>query len=359
MDAAVNALPSSDRLVDSPTTMNASVAIERDMKWISVMRPILSEEDFFTFMSLIIYAFLFLALIGIVSNLLVIITCTKIGFSETINMSYLTLGISDLLASVIRFYVSILILLDITNMKLHFDPFTVTTVIGFLPGQGFEKTSAFITAFIALERCLCVQFPLHVKRIVTKKKTIFSNVMIYIFAFGPSNLIHIAYRFKWVFNETQNRTILVIDPLETQLRYILSRALYAYYGTALHFTSLVVVWICTVYLVLGLKRKAVTRKEHFKTSFIKEDKLKDIRVIKTVFLLAVTYLACSIPSAITLLVPQFVQEFESTRALARINRVSLMISNLMMQVNSCTNFFILLYMGSKFRQAFMRLFGKQ
>ncbi|GFO29579.1 chemosensory receptor a [Plakobranchus ocellatus] len=147
--------------------------------------------------------------------------------------------------------------------------------------------------------------------------------------------------------------------LETPLRYILSRALFAYYGTILHFTALIVVWICTLFLVLGLKRKAVTRKETFKNSTIKEDKQRDLRVIKTVFLLAVTFLACSIPALITLLVPQFEPEFESTRALARINRVSHMISNLMMQVNSCTNFFIFLYMGSKFRQTFLTLFRKQ
>ncbi|GFN97029.1 hypothetical protein PoB_002353500 [Plakobranchus ocellatus] len=107
--------------------------------------------------------------------------------------------------------------------------------------------------------------------------------------------------------------------------------MYAYYGTILHFTALIVVWVCTIYLVLGLKRKAITRKEKFKTSLMKEDNLKELRVIKTVFLLAVTYLVCSIPTAITMLVPQFVQEFDSTRALARINRVSHMFSGLMMQ----------------------------
>ncbi|GFO31003.1 chemosensory receptor a [Plakobranchus ocellatus] len=358
MDATVNACIGSDRLFDSPTTMNASVAIESEMKWISGMRPILSEEDFFTWMSLIIYVTLFVALIGIISNLLVIITCARIGFSETINISYLALGIADLMASATRFYGSIFLLFEITTTKVHFDPRTVSSVVAFLPSQGFEKTAAFITAFIALERCLCVQFPLHVKTIVTKRKTIFSNVIIYIFAFGPSNLIHMVYRFKWVYNATQNRTVLAIDQSETRLRYILARALYAYYGTILNFTALIVVWICTVYLVLGLKRKAVARKENFKTSFIKDNKQKDLQVIKTVFLLAVTYLVCSIPTAITLLVPQFVPEFGSTRALARISRVSYMISGLMMQVNSCTNFFIFLYMGSRFRKALITLFKR-
>ncbi|GFO31008.1 FMRFamide receptor [Plakobranchus ocellatus] len=359
MDAVVNALPSYDRLFDSPTNMNASVAIESEKKWISVMRPILSEEDFFTLMSLIMYAMLFVALIGIVSNLLVLITCARIGFSETIHISYFALGLSDLLTSVIRFYTSVLILFEMTSTTLYFDSLIVT-VIGILPSQGFEKTSGFITAFIALERCLCVQFPLHVKKMVTKRKTIFYNVIIYIFAFGPSNLIHIVYRLSLVFNATLNRTILVVDHFEPQSFNVVlfGQVMYAYYGTILHFIALIIVWICTVFLVLGLKRKAVARKENFKTSLIKEDKLKELRVMKTVFLLAVKYLVCSIPTAITLLVPQFEPEFDSTRALTRINRVSHMFSGLMMLMNSCTNFFIFLSMGSRFRQAFMRLFRK-
>ncbi|GFN80026.1 chemosensory receptor a [Plakobranchus ocellatus] len=302
----VKATTESTGFFDSPTTMNASVVMEKGMELVTAISPILSFQDFIILMSLIAYAILLVAFIGIVSNLLVIITCNKIGFSETINISYLALGISDLMASVIRCYGSILFLFDAMNTDLPFNPTSISVTTGFWPGQGFEKTTAFITASIALERCLCVQFPLHAKKIVTKRKTILSNVIIYIFAFVPSNLIHIVYRFKWVFNPARNRTILTNVCFETPLRYIISRALYAYYGTILHFTALIVVWTCTIFLAVGLKRKTVTKNENFKHSIVKEDKQKDLRLIKTVFLLAATYLACSTPTAATLLVPHFV-----------------------------------------------------
>ncbi|GFN95363.1 chemosensory receptor a [Plakobranchus ocellatus] len=160
---------------------------------------------------------------------------------------------------------------------------------------------------------------------------------------------------KWVFNPAQNRTILAIAPLQTPLRYIVTRALLAYYGTILHFTALIAVWICTVFLALGLKRKAHMKRDNFKTSHAQQDKQKERRVIKTVFMVAVTYLACSTPTAATLLVPHFVPEFEVARGFARISTISHMLSGLLTQVNSSASFFIYIYMGSKFRNTFLTI----
>ncbi|GFN92654.1 chemosensory receptor a [Plakobranchus ocellatus] len=338
--------------------MNTSVAIDRDTKLLNAIKPILSAEVYAGLANFVIYSLLVVGTIGIVANILVIITCAKIGFSETINISYLTLGISDLILSAIRTYGALLFVFDMTKTDVNFDPTSVSVTTVFYPGQGFEKTTAFITAFIALERCLCVQFPLHVKRYVTKRKTILYFVVIFLVAFGPSNLSFLVFPFKWVFIPEQNRTILTVVSVQTSYRYIVSRALYAYYGTILHFTALIIVWICTILLAIGMKRKIDSRKETFKHSNAKEDRQKDRRVIKTVFLIAVTYLACSIPTAATLLVPHFVPEFAASRGLARLSNVCHIFSALLTQFNSTANIIIFIYMGSKFREAFLSLFGK-
>ncbi|GFN95339.1 G-protein coupled receptor 54-like [Plakobranchus ocellatus] len=148
-------------------------------------------------------------------------------------------------------------------------------------------------------------------------------------------------------------------PLQTPLRYIIQRALLAYYGTVLHLAALIIVWICTIFLAIGLQRKAINKTENFQQANIKQKKQKERRIIKTVFVLATTYLACSTPIAVTMLVTHFVPEFETTRALARISRVSQMLSGLMNQINSNANLFIFIYMGSKFRETFLRLFGNR
>ncbi|GFN92630.1 chemosensory receptor a [Plakobranchus ocellatus] len=347
------------RLFETPTIKTTVMASGRGLQPIDVdtIRPILSAEVYIVLIAVLSYAIFAAAMIGIVSNILVIVTCSKIGFSETINISYLALGISDLMASIIRFWGAICFDFDATNSRLPFDPSSISITTSFFPGQGFEKITAFITAFIALERCLCVQFPLHVKRIVTKRKTIFAIVMIFLFGFGPSNLSHIGFPFKWVFSSAQNRTILAVVPFETPLRYIISRGLLLYYATILHSIALLIVWVCTIFLAVGLKKIAMTKKEYFKRSISKEDKQKELRVIKTVFLLAITYLACSTPTAVTLLVPHFEPEFTPIKGLRRINLVSLFSSALLTQLNSSANLFILLYVGSKYRQVFLALFG--
>ncbi|GFN95358.1 chemosensory receptor a [Plakobranchus ocellatus] len=339
--------------------MNTTIVTTQELMFMYVIQPILSAQTYLVLASVLLYCVLFVASVGIVSNTLVIITYIKVGLSETINISYLALGISDLSVSVIRFWTTICFAFHLTNTELPFNPASVAITTGFYPGQGFEKTTAFITAFIALERCLCVQFPLHVRAMVTRRKTIICIILIYTFVFAPSNFIHMVFPFKWVLLPTQNRTILAIVPLQTPLRYITQRALLAYYGTFLHFTALIAVWICTVFLALGLKRKAHIKRDNFKTSHALQDKQKERRVIKTVVMLAVTYLACSTPTAATMLVPHFEPEFETIRGLARISTISHMISGLLAQVNSSANLFIYIYMGSKFRNTFLTLCGNR
>ncbi|GFO29595.1 chemosensory receptor a [Plakobranchus ocellatus] len=343
----------------NPTAQTTSVTMERAIRENNAIRPILSAEVHLALITFLTYAYLFVGAMGIVSNILVILTYSKLGFSETINISYLVLAISDLCSSVIRSWGAICFVFVLTETNLPFDPSSVSVTTGFYPSQGFEKTTAFITAFIALERCLCVQFPLHVKTIVTKRKTVISIVIIFLFGFLPSNLIHMVYPLKWVFSPSKNRTILAMVPMQTPLRYIIQRALLAYYGTVLHFSALIAVWICTIFLAVGLKKKAGIRKENLMhPTNGTNDKQKERRVIKTVFLLAITYLACSIPTAATLLVPQFEPEFSTSRGLARISLVCHMFSLLMTQLNSSTNLFIFLHMGSKFRRTCFALFIK-
>ncbi|GFN92643.1 chemosensory receptor a [Plakobranchus ocellatus] len=343
----------------NPTTQTTRVTIERAVEENSAIRPILSAEVHLVLVTFLTAACLFVGTMGIVSNVLVILTYSKLGFSETINISYLVLAISDLCSSVIRCWGAICFVFIVTEANVPFDPSSLPVPTSFYPAQGFEKTTAFVTAFIAFERCLCVQFPLHVKTIVTKRKTVYSIVIIFLLGFLPSNLIHMVYPLKWVFSPSKNRTILAMVPLETPVRYILQRALLAYYGTVLHFTALIAVWICTIFLAVGLKKKASIRKENLMhPNNGTSDKQKERRVIKTVFLLAITYLACSIPAAATMLVPQFEPEFSTTRGLARISRVCHMLSLLITQLNSSTNLFIFLHTGSKFRRTCFALFIK-
>ncbi|GFO30999.1 chemosensory receptor b [Plakobranchus ocellatus] len=304
------------------TTMNNNISLERKTALNLVLShgvtPLISTKTYITLIAFFSYTILIVGIFGAVSNILIIVTYAKIGFSETINISYLALGISDLGAVMTRIWGAMTFVFAITNTNLPFDPTEIAIVTAFWPGQGFEKTSAFVTAFIAFERCLCVQFPLHVKRMVTKKRTVFILITTFTLVLGAQNLVHLVFSVQSIYSTAQNKTIVGLVELPGVARHILLRILFAFYGTFLHFTAMFTVWICTIFLAVALTKSAKTRDKSLCPSSTKQDKKKKQHVIKTVFLLATTYLAFSTPTAVTLLVPHFETEFKTTKALARI-----------------------------------------
>ena len=137
----------------------------------AAFRPLLSEKDFYlTTLSLSFLLIIFSSL-GILSNALVLAAYLKIGFLESINISYFALGISDIGVLGTTLWGAILNVLEFLEVNLPFYALEISSPTMYFPGEGFEKTTSCITAYISLERCLCVLFPLHVKTFVTRKKT--------------------------------------------------------------------------------------------------------------------------------------------------------------------------------------------
>ena len=110
------------------------------------------------------------------------------GLGESINISFFGMGISDLGLTVTMSWGGILNLLILTETRLPFDAYDVSTLTMYWPSEGSEKTTTCITAYIAVERLMCVVFPLHVKKFVTRRKTVIVLGLIFLFVFGPTNL---------------------------------------------------------------------------------------------------------------------------------------------------------------------------
>ncbi|GFN92628.1 hypothetical protein PoB_001913400 [Plakobranchus ocellatus] len=93
-------------LFETSTIITSGMASKTELKPMDIdsIRPILSAEVYIALITFLSYAIPAAAMIGIVSNIPVIVTCTKIGFSEPINISFLALGISNLMASIVRFW---------------------------------------------------------------------------------------------------------------------------------------------------------------------------------------------------------------------------------------------------------------
>ncbi|RUS72205.1 hypothetical protein EGW08_020032 [Elysia chlorotica] len=121
-----------------------------------------------------------LSLFGIFTNLANIIVFIKMGFSETSNMNFLALSVFDLLVSVTALFSKLIYssllrgvdMGDTLSLVSGVISFTMFVVIG---------GSAMVTALISTERCLCIVFPLQMKRIITQSRVLCLLLLIVIY----------------------------------------------------------------------------------------------------------------------------------------------------------------------------------
>ena len=123
-------------------------------------------------MEYISYAMICVSVFGMAGNILIIITYIKIGFSESINISYCALGISDFLCVTFVTWNAICFIPAFSNWNTPFIPREFVIPTGGASTDIFCQTTAWITACISLERCLCVVCPFKVKTLVTRRRTL-------------------------------------------------------------------------------------------------------------------------------------------------------------------------------------------
>ncbi|KAK3795813.1 hypothetical protein RRG08_052246 [Elysia crispata] len=110
---------------------------------------------------------------GIFTNTANISVYLKMGLSETTNINFFFLSISDLLVTLSATMAQITYNPPVSVMKLPSGASVSEVGIGasfiMYPCMGF---SAWITAILSLERCLCISAPLKIKEIFTSKRTV-------------------------------------------------------------------------------------------------------------------------------------------------------------------------------------------
>ncbi|XP_059173484.1 uncharacterized protein LOC131954019 [Physella acuta] len=118
---------------------------------------------------------------GIIFNSINIIVFIKLGFTDTINISLLSLAIADIGIHITMIgYVVIYtpaVTQDKTNLELIH---AVSYLILGWPHIMFVRISGCLTAFISLERFLCIAVPLKVKALITPKRTAMVSCAIYV-----------------------------------------------------------------------------------------------------------------------------------------------------------------------------------
>ncbi|KAK3787955.1 hypothetical protein RRG08_008972 [Elysia crispata] len=123
-----------------------------------------------------------LGVVGIFTNTVNISVYWKMGLSETTNISFFALSIFDLLISLCTVMVKITFNPPVSVMRLP----SGAPISELGMGANFMlyaclTCSAWMTAVLSVERCICISMPLKVKEIVTPKRTTFAIVTMVVY----------------------------------------------------------------------------------------------------------------------------------------------------------------------------------
>ncbi|GFN79778.1 chemosensory receptor a [Plakobranchus ocellatus] len=234
-----------------------------------------------------------------------------------------------------------------------------------------SRTVAWITAFISFERCLCILVPLKVRRLMTPRGTFVAMLTITLFTFCPSFFHYIRYKFVWVFNPYLNITILDTIPINSEFAILFEKIYLAIFGVIQPLLAFSIVLICTVLLVLQLRkisswRMSVTSDKSQRvqlkeipaaSSSAAEARIsqKDKRLVRKVVAIAIIFILSYIPTVIMLVCIVVFDDFNSTGVYRRLFLLSSYVTSLGQNFSGSINILVYYKMASKFRSVLRRL----
>ena len=297
-------------------------------------------------------------IIGVIGNILVMIVYSKLGFVESIHISYVALAAVDLRSVVSIIGPALLrrVLLPFLNIHLQ-DPSLFTNVITGWPNMAFTRTSALITAWM---RCLCVTFPMTFKIAVTRAVTKVVVMAIFVVGCVPVIFGYSGYSFQWDSDPERNQTVLLVFNNQSNKLNLLNRIALILYGAIYPMLAWVTLSICTMVLVIKLKQSNQWRQRNARARITGQVRRRDearmsiqkLRVTKTVVIVASLFIALSFPASVHLLLTLVMREkFANDGLYPYLFMAMSCITLVSNEINSCVNIFVFTAMGSKFRKA--------
>ncbi|XP_055873593.1 uncharacterized protein LOC106072763 [Biomphalaria glabrata] len=222
------------------------------------------------------------------------------GFKDTVNISLLGLAVSDLLSLITALWVAICWNPLMYYADLPFIPEDVDYLTGSLPHLLFTRVTAWITAFVALERCLCIAIPLHVKTIVTPSRVAIYIVCTFVVVTGAQAGSFYTSSLEWVFNSLRNRTIM--SRVWREGSQEIESITYSV-NLVFPFGSFIIVVVCTAISAIQLRRKSKWRMKTTMAKSTRKDNEADVvskekKVIKLVVMISVIFIVSFLPSNI-------------------------------------------------------------
>lgn len=292
---------------------------------------------------------------GIVANIINLIIFHRQGLDTTINISFFSLGISDLLGLIFQQISNIFVSPWFVKLDLPMSYSGMQFMTARIPRGLFTRVTFFITVYITAERCLCVAFPLHIKQWITPRRTVIILISIYTLTLGTAISLYSTSFIAWKFYPERNRSLLSLG-----FRNFKTTAFaMSYFVLA---TSGVVAFLSVVILTLVLVHKLGQKNNWRKTAVVQHGKFdcmsqRDRATVKMVVIIAGLLIICYIPSVFLCLVIFLVPEFTEIGRYRNIYSILWSVAMVLENINSSVNICFYYKMSSKYRRTFRELFS--
>ncbi|KAI8784851.1 FMRFamide receptor [Biomphalaria glabrata] len=336
--------------------MNSSIDVMTgvDSKLVEDISPLITDEEreIYEIVTLVFISSA-IGLFGLCANIINVIVFVRQGLNNTVNIGFMGLAISDLLCLVtIEWYCISFNPLFIYSDVIFFPP-DVQHLSAGVPHGCFARITAWVTAYITFERCLCITAPLKVKQILTPRRTLLILVAIYFVVMLPLlpeyATAYIGLKYFPFLNKTLYGLMFTPDRYKVDG---LSFLLYA----ILMFVSFVAVIIFTTVLVVKLNQKSQWRqKSTFDSAQSETISRRDRSTMKTVILIASVLIINFSPTVAFFTGVFIVPEFSITGRQRNLFLVSAAFCFIFDTLNSSVTIISYYTMSSKYRQTFHEL----
>ena len=124
--------------------------------------PLLSDE-LYALLDIVLVQYLLTTIssFGIITNLINILVYARMGTSDTSNLNFLALSVSDLITVLYMLITAAGHIPELANLDLPVSPISLQNILVpvVYPAMAY---SSWITALISTERCFCIAYPLQV-----------------------------------------------------------------------------------------------------------------------------------------------------------------------------------------------------
>ncbi|XP_025116134.1 uncharacterized protein LOC112577299 [Pomacea canaliculata] len=285
--------------------------------------------------------------VGLPSNIINCVVFWRQGLQDRMNVCLLALSVADL------GLITVTALFSVSYYLEQIDPVTYEGLFAYFQtyiagvGQGFRTASGCITMVIAVERCLCVMFPLKAASLISTRNM--SVVMVFIGCFSQVAFFTMPARFVII---KVNSTTSKMGPVSSDL-YLKNQVFFTILENIVMMSVVPIATFLIISLSTGLTvvklRAAMDWRRKFGSSS-DESRSQHTAVTKMLVLVSSVYIVTTIPWVIFYLASLTVQEFSLTGQFYNLYMTSIVAVYHLPYINSSVGFFVYFNRSTRFRK---------